>query len=73
MAESMKLVLTFECNDGKKHNFSWNNSLEYPDDTNVKTLVSTMITNGSIFAYVPTAIISAKTVVTTENGIDISD
>ena len=73
MADSMKLVMTFECTDGKEHNFNWKNSLEYPDDTNVKALANVMITNGSIFKYVPSKITSAKTVITTENGIDISD
>ena len=73
MANSIKLVMTFECEDGNEHNFSWTNAQAEPRTADVRTLASTMINNGSIFTYVPTAIISAKTVVTTENGIDVTD
>ncbi len=71
MTNSMKLVLTCDCTDGKEHNFSWKYSKEIPREVDVKALASAMITNGSIFEYVPSVVKSAKVVVTSENNIDI--
>ena len=71
MADSMKLVMTFTCTDGKEHDFSWKYADESPRAADVRTLASTIITNGSIFADVPSEITAAKVVVTTESEIDI--
>ena len=71
MANSMKLVMTFKCNDGKEHDFSWKYADEAIRDADARTLGSAIITNGSIFENVPTEITGAKVIVTTENELDI--
>lgn len=73
MATSQRLVINFECEDGKKHNFSFSNASELPRTADVKTLISTMKTNGAIFQNVPVNALSAKVIVTTSSEIDISD
>ncbi len=73
MANTMKLVMTFNCNDDKEHNFSWKYAKELPRTNDVKALGQALITNGSIFAYVPVELLAAKVVVTSENEIDITD
>ena len=73
MADSMKLVITCKCEDGKEHNFGWKHAQEMPELTDVKALAQALVTNGSIFENVPTEATSAKVVVTSENDIDISD
>lgn len=73
MASSTRLIITCKCSDDKEHNFSWKNSKEIPRETDVKALASALVTNGSIFAYVPVEVIAAKVVVTSEDEIDITD
>lgn len=74
MADSAtRIVLEFACEDGNNHNFSYNHSKELPDPDGVKAVGQAMITNGSIFSNVPVKLLSAKTVVTQSNNIDISD
>ena len=73
MAQTLKLVTTFECEDGKEHTFSWKYANEAPRKTDVKALGQVMITNGSIFVNVPIEMTSAKLVVTSESEIDITD
>ena len=68
-----KLALVFK--DAENNNVNLNYKYADPEvsATDVKTLMSTILTNGSSFAKVPVAKKSAKTVTTTENEIDISD
>lgn len=73
MASSMKLVITCKCTDDKEHQFSWKYSKEVPRETDVKALASALVTNGSIFEYVPAQATGAKIIVTTEDEIDISE
>lgn len=69
---SKTLQLKFGTTSGEK---SW----KFPDvkdnlsTATVKSLMSTMITNGSIYAYPPLTMVSAKIVTTTETAIDLSD
>lgn len=67
MATGVRLVLTFQCHDGKEHDFGFQYAKEEPTDNQISTLSQAMITNGSIFKYMPSVIKAAKTVVTSEN------
>ncbi|MBQ7562241.1 MAG: DUF2922 family protein [Synergistaceae bacterium] len=73
MANNKKLVMTFKCEDGKEHNFSWNHADDTMRDADAKNLADTIITNGSIFENVPVEATGAKVVVTTESELDIRE
>ena len=69
---SSSLILRFGTMSGEKN---WTFS-EVDSDTppaTVKTLMDTMITNGSIYKYPPMTKISAKLRTVTEDEYDISD
>ena len=71
MASTTKLRLKFGTMSGTK---TWN--FNYAETTQsasaVKTLMSTMITNGSIYKYPPLTAESAEVVQTTSTSVDIS-
>ena len=71
MANSMKLVMTLKCEDGKEHDFSWKYAQEAPRTSDANALAQALITNGSIFENVPVEATAAKVVITTEEEIDI--
>ena len=67
MAAGVRLVLTFQCQDGKEHDFGFQYAKAEPTDNQISTILQAMITNGSIFQYQPVTATAAKTVVTSEN------
>lgn len=71
MAAGSKLILRFGTMSGEK-NFTYNYGNSEALASDIKTLMNTMIANGSIFRYVPTTIISAKVAVTSETEFDLS-
>lgn len=71
MAAGTKMILRFGTLSGEK-NFTYNYGNSEALASDVKTCMQTMITNGSIFKYPPTTIISAKCQVTTESEFDLS-
>lgn len=71
MAAGTKLVLRFGTTSGEK-NFTFNYGNANAANTDVKTLMNAIITNGSIFRYPPLTAISAKAQVTTETTFDLS-
>jgi len=64
-----KLTLQFKDASGSNIRYSFNYADPEVDATDVKTLMQTMITNGSIYQKPPITIVSAKTVTTTETDI----
>lgn len=72
MAAGTKLVLGFETSGGSSVTFTYNYAKPTATAANVKALMSSMITNGSIFGNVPATSKSAKLVTTTETPYDLS-
>lgn len=72
MAAGTRLELTFNNSAGKKIIFSFNYAKPAVSTANVKALMNSIITNGSIFTSVPTEAVSAKCVTVTENEYDLS-
>ena len=72
MAAGTKVILRFGTTSGEK-NFTFNYGDASTAISDVKALMTAMITNGSIFRYPPLTAISAKAQVTTETEFDISD
>lgn len=72
MAAGSKLVLEFQNSYGKTivHTFFYAKASVTNDQ--VKTLMDTIISNGSIFSDVPVTKVSAKLVTTTENNFSLS-
>ena len=66
-----KLVLTFGTAEGKK-TFTYNKAKSSATTGQIKTLMSTMITNGVIFMFPPLMSQAAKMVTTTETSYDLS-
>lgn len=66
-----KIVITFATDNGDK-NFTYNHASTEATSTQVKTFITAMITNGSIFQNVPLSAKAAKIVTTTENEYDLS-
>ena len=72
MASVTKLVMNFSKENGDNLQLSYNYADSNASSSNIKTLMQSMVTNGDIFENVPTAIKSAKLVVTEETAIDLS-
>lgn len=70
MARQLKLV--FDTMGGQK-TWTYKNANENVTATQVKNLMDTMITNGSIYKYPPLAKVSATAVITETQEYDISD
>lgn len=68
---SSKIVLTFGTSGGDK-NFSYNYANSDTTTETVKALGTAIVTNGSIFEDVPSALKAAKVVTTTEEEYDLS-
>lgn len=71
MAAGTKFVLRFGTASGEK-NFIYNHGNSEVNPASVKAAMQAIITNGSIFRYVPLTMISAKAQVTTETEYDLS-
>ena len=69
---SAKLALTFSDANGNDVKLNYSHVNTAVEASDVRTLMSTIITNGSIFSSVPAAQKSAKLVITTESDIDLS-
>ena len=69
---SVKLKLKMGTIDGEK-TFSFPNAKMSPTKAQVKTLAQALITNGSIYKYVPLEARQAWIEVTTENYYDLED
>lgn len=69
---STKLVLDFTTADGGTARFNYNYCDPEVSTANIKTLMQTMITNGSVFSKPPLAQKAAKLVTTTETTLDLS-
>ena len=72
MAAGTKLVCTFGTSNGGTEIFTFNYADAGATAANIKALMNAIITNGSIFAKVPTVIRDAKTVTTSEHVYDLS-
>lgn len=72
MASSQKLQLKFGTIDGVK-TWNFNYAKTSPPVSQVKTLMNAMITNGSIYKYVPLEARSAAIVITTESYYDLDE
>lgn len=72
MATNAKLQLKFGTADGVK-TWSFSNAKINPSSSNVKTLVNTILANGSIYRYQPLEVRTASVVVTNETFIDLED
>ncbi|MBQ6774533.1 MAG: DUF2922 domain-containing protein [Synergistaceae bacterium] len=68
-----KLVLTFTDREGKNMSLSYSHVSAELEATDVKALMTGIITNGSIFASTPVTAKGAKVVTTSEDDIDISE
>ena len=73
MATGRKLELTFVNSEGKNMTLSYGYISSELEDADVKSLMTGIISNGSIFANTPVTAKSAKVVTTTEEDVDISD
>lgn len=73
MAAGTTLVITFVDGNSKERNFSFKYAKPAVTDAQAKTLVQTIIANGSIFTHIPVTAKSAKLVTTTETAMDISE
>ena len=73
MAEGTKLVLVFETVNDTKTVFTFPYAKPSVETSAVKTLINTIIANNDIFEDAPFKCISAKTVITSENTIDLSE
>ena len=73
MADSRKLVCTFADSEGAEFNISYNYASNDLQSSRVKALMTGIIANGSIFERTPVSAKGAKTVVTSESDIDISE
>lgn len=71
MASGSKLILRFGTTSGEK-NFTFNYGDEESTSANIKALGAAIISNGSIFRFVPLTFISAKVEVTTTTEFNIS-
>ena len=67
-----KLVAQFK--DGDSKTIQWSFNYTDPDvaTSAVSTLMSTMITNGNIYANPPLSVVGAKLVTTTETILDLN-
>ena len=72
MAAGTKLVLGFETSSGSTTTFTFNYAKPTATLTNVKSAMSSITSNGSIFTNVPVTSKSAKLVTTTEQEYDLS-
>jgi len=66
-----RLVLQFDTISGRK-SWSFNNASPSATVASVKALGAAMISNASFFTDEPLALVSAKTVTTSENEYDLS-
>ena len=73
MAEGTKLVLVFETVNDTKTVFTFPYVKSSVETSAVKTLINTIIANNDIFWDAPFRCISAKTVITNENTINLSE
>ena len=71
MASGTKLHLVFGTNSASKATFNYNYADREVTTATVRALMNGMITNGSIFENVPTAIESAKLVTTAETTLQV--
>ena len=71
MASVTKLSLEFVDEDGAKMSRSYNYANPSVTGTQVKTLMTAMITNGSIFSTPPAIIKGAYLITTDKNAIDL--
>lgn len=71
MASVTKLSLEFVDEDGAKMSRSYNYANPSVTGTQVKTLMNSMITNGSIFNTPPAIIKGAYLITTDKNAIDL--
>ena len=69
---STKIVFTALDGEGKSRSFSYKYADEDVSSSDVRAAATAIITNGSIFTYVPVRMKSAKTVTTTEVEYDLS-
>lgn len=72
MAEGTSLQLKFETMSGIK-TWTFKHAKPSAGRAKIKTLMSGMIENGSIYEYPPIRAYSAKEVTTTENVYDLDD
>lgn len=73
MAEGTRLVLVFHDEYERKIVFSFPYVKNNLSASTVKNLMNTIIANGDIFEDIPTTIVSAMIVSTTENVFDLSE
>ena len=73
MAAGTTLVLEFGDDNGNSVFFSYNYANPDALVSDIKTLMNTIIANGSIFKKNPVSIKSAKAVRTSESEFDLSD
>ena len=72
MATGTSLILKFGTLAGEK-TWTFSNVDEEASTASVKTLMNTMIENGSIYKYPPLSKVSAVTRIVREEAYDISD
>ena len=72
MSSGTKIVFTALDGEGKSRSFSYRYADEEVSSSDVRTAAAAILTNGSIFTYVPVSMKSAKTVTTTEVEYDLS-
>lgn len=72
MANTVKIIYTCSTPDGDK-NFSYTPAKSSASLAQVKAAGNALVTNGSIFENVPTAVTAAKLVTTTETAYDLSE
>ena len=72
MSIGTKLVITFIDSNAHERNFSFAYASPTATSNAIKTAAQAIITNGSIFTYVPVSAKAAKLVTTTETNININ-
>ena len=73
MADTIKIVMKFNCEDGKNHNFSYKYADRNAANSDVKALATGITANGSIFDPVPVSCEGATLVITSESEFDLSE
>lgn len=68
---SIKAILTMETDNGDK-NFTYSDVLSSATVNAIKTLGTALVTNGSIFTNVPSALKAAQLVTTTVQDYELS-
>ena len=73
MAAGTTLAITFLDAQGAERKFTFKHANPSAAAARVKSAAAAIITNGSIFKYVPVSAKSAKLITTTETDLDISE